>query len=198
MHPFLQMTSCVHSTLHPYPDIIMQKLRNTTHDSPVHRLQQRLLRGTLFNDVALSEIFTAQYSEVELPRVHTVAQYNEAELRSVHTVAQYNEAELRRVHSVAQYIDPYEGILYCQNIIRIHGTSLNAISSMAFPVPLFTIFTISVNFCGQFLHLNLPRTERKIQKQNRQCTYNVTLRRVRVTIVDVKKQSISHSLSVCH
>ena len=68
--------------------------------------------------------------------VRSVAQYNEAQLQMAHSVAQYNEAQLQRV---AQYIDPYQGILYCQNITRIHGTSLNAISSTAFPVPLFTI-----------------------------------------------------------
>jgi hypothetical protein len=73
------------------------------HDSPVHWLQQRLLRGTLFTDIALSEIFTTQYSEAELQRVHTVAQYSEEELQRVHTVAQYSEVELQRVHTVAQY-----------------------------------------------------------------------------------------------
>jgi len=45
-----------------------------SHDSPVHWLQQRLLRGTLFTDIALSEIFTAQYNEAELQRVRSVAQ----------------------------------------------------------------------------------------------------------------------------
>jgi hypothetical protein len=34
------------------------------------------------------------------------------------------------------------------------------------------------------------------KKQDRQCTYNVTLRRVRVTIV-VEKQEVLHILSVC-
>ena len=111
-------------------------------------------------------------------------------------MAQYNEAELLNARSVAEYIDPYQGILYCQNIIRIHGTSLHAISSTAFSVPIFTILTTSVNFCGHFLQLNLLKTGRKMQKQNRQCAYNVTLRLVRViTIVDVKKQY--HIVSVC-
>jgi hypothetical protein len=131
--PLLQVPSCLHSTIHPYPDILMQKLRNTRS----HR-QQRLLRGTSCTDVALSEIFVAQYSE----------------------------AELQRVKSVAQYIDPYRGILYCQNIKRIHDTNLNAISSTAFSVPIFTILTTSVNFCGHFLPLNLLETGPKMQKQN--------------------------------
>jgi hypothetical protein len=34
-------------------------------------------------------------------------------------------------------------------------------------------------------------------KQHRQCTYNVTLRRVRVTIVAVEKQWVLHNLRVC-
>jgi len=33
--------------------------------------------------------------------------------------------------------------------------------------------------------------------QDRQCTYNVTLRRVRATIVTVEKQRVLHKLSVC-
>ena len=99
------------------------------------------------------------------------------------------------MYSAAQYIDPYQCIIYCQNITRIHGTSLTAISSTALPVPLFTTLTNSVKFFGDFIRLNLLKTGRKMQKQNRQCTYNVTLRRVRVTIVDVKNQY--HILSVC-
>jgi len=35
------------------------------------------------------------------------------------------------------------------------------------------------------------------REQNSQCTYNVTLRRVRVTIVVVEKQSVLHILCVC-
>jgi len=34
-------------------------------------------------------------------------------------------------------------------------------------------------------------------KQDRKCTYNVTLRRVRVTIVTVEKQEVLHIQSVC-
>ena len=34
-------------------------------------------------------------------------------------------------------------------------------------------------------------------KQDRQCTYNVTLRRVRATTVAVEKQQMLHKLSVC-
>jgi len=34
-------------------------------------------------------------------------------------------------------------------------------------------------------------------KQERQCTYNVTLRRVRAAIVAMEKQLVLHNLSVC-
>jgi len=34
-------------------------------------------------------------------------------------------------------------------------------------------------------------------KEDRQCTYNITLRRVRATNVAVEKQWVLHSLSVC-
>ena len=34
-------------------------------------------------------------------------------------------------------------------------------------------------------------------KKDRQCTYNVTLRRLRVTIVAVEKQYVFHMLIVC-
>ena len=38
---------------------------------------------------------------------------------------------------------------------------------------------------------------RNYSEQDRKCTFNVTLRRVRATIVAVEKQSIIHNLSVC-
>jgi len=34
-------------------------------------------------------------------------------------------------------------------------------------------------------------------QQDKQCTYNVTLRRVRVTVVPMEKQSVLHILCVC-
>jgi len=39
--------------------------------------------------------------------------------------------------------------------------------------------------------------EEHVYVQDRQCTYNVTLRRVRVTTVAVEKQQVLHILSVC-
>ena len=38
---------------------------------------------------------------------------------------------------------------------------------------------------------------RKLEKQDRQCAYNVTLRRVRAAIVALEKQLVLPSLSVC-
>ena len=43
---------------------------------------------------------------------------------------------------------------------------------------------------------NLTLTEGN-HEQYRHCTYNVTLRRVHVTIVAVEKQKLLHALSVC-
>jgi len=34
-------------------------------------------------------------------------------------------------------------------------------------------------------------------RQDRQCTYNVTMKRVRTTIVAAEKQLVSHIMSVC-
>jgi len=39
--------------------------------------------------------------------------------------------------------------------------------------------------------------EGEIRKQGRQCTYNVTLKRVRVATVAVEKQQVLYSLSLC-
>jgi hypothetical protein len=36
----------------------------------------------------------------------------------------------------------------------------------------------------------------EVQKQDRQCTYNVAMRRVRVTIFAVEKQEVLHTMSV--
>jgi len=40
-------------------------------------------------------------------------------------------------------------------------------------------------------------TEASKAKQDRQCTYNVTLQLVRATLVAVEKQNILHVMSVC-
>ena len=37
----------------------------------------------------------------------------------------------------------------------------------------------------------------EVGKHDRQCTHNVTMRRIRATIVEVEKQCILHLLSVC-
>jgi hypothetical protein len=44
---------------------------------------------------------------------------------------------------------------------------------------------------------NFPEFVHVTYKQGGQCTYDVTLRRVRVTIVAVGKQYVLHILSVC-
>ena len=41
------------------------------------------------------------------------------------------------------------------------------------------------------------KQEWSVKEQDRQLTYNETLRRVRVTIVAVEKQWVLHNLSVC-
>jgi len=43
----------------------------------------------------------------------------------------------------------------------------------------------------------LPAFAWKELQQDRQCTYNVTLRRVRTTIIAMEKQYVLHILSVC-
>ena len=51
------------------------------------------------------------------------------------------------------------------------------------------------NYCALSLY-RLGSQQDSVQ-QARQCTYNVTMRRVRPTIVAVEKQYVLHNLSMC-
>jgi hypothetical protein len=55
-------------------------------------------------------------------------------------------------------------------------------------------------FVITYVYHNARLKKRKVRfhmSTNRQCTYNVTLRRVRTTQVPVEKQQILNSISVC-
>jgi hypothetical protein len=49
----------------------------------------------------------------------------------------------------------------------------------------------------RFQTRNVYKTADENSTQDRQCTYNVTPRRVRVTIVIVEKQEVLHIVGVC-
>ena len=84
----------------------------------------------------------------------------------------------------------------------MHYTSNITSLSVIYSLPPFIIcrlyYQYDVRFQIQKLtYTMLTQSKENLRKQGRQCTYNVTLKRVRVAIVAVEKQQVLHILSLC-